>query len=90
MSLAMQHESESNLSMAMATTQGTGPIDQENEDQMIDMGGDAPDAEIVTRTNVQLTELPLSLEEIQTMVFELATSIRVEEQEQTLKAQLNV
>ena len=84
----MQHESESNLSMAMATTQGTGPADQENEDQMIE-GGDMPDQEIVTRTKVQLNELPLTLEEIQTMVFELATQIRVEEHEKTLKAQLD-
>ena len=65
----MQHESES---MANATTQGTGPIDQDNEEQLMEMGGDMADAEIVTKTNVQLSELPLSLDDIQSMIFDLA------------------
>ena len=69
----MQHESESNLSMmAIATTQGTGPLDQDNEEQLMEMGGDMADAEIVTKTNVQLSELPLSLDDIQSMIFDLA------------------
>ena len=38
----------------------------------MEMGGDMADAEIVTKTNVQLSELPLSLDDIQSMIFDLA------------------
>ena len=30
------------------------------------------DVEIITKTNVQLSELPLSLDDIQNMIFDLA------------------
>ena len=45
------------------STQTQTPGDQNNEDQLAELG-DISEAEIITRTGVQISELPLMFEDI--------------------------
>ena len=47
---------------------------------------DEPEFEVVTKTNVLLSELPLEFEQIQNAIFELEANIKLKEQEKTLQA----
>ena len=68
-------------------TQGTGSTpqnstpggDNEIDEQLL---GDLPEPEIVTKTRVKLKELPLTVVDIQNAIFELATQINLEDQNQ--------
>ena len=58
----------------MPVTQSTPGGDAENDDP------DMPEQEIKTKTGVMLAELPVSLDDIQNAILELATQINLEEQ----------
>ena len=69
------------------TTQSTSqgytpkPVDGETAGQMLD--AEYADSEIVTKTNILLSELPLSQDDIKAMISNLAETIR---QEKTIKS----
>ena len=73
----------------MAVTQGTGYTQQtaggdpENDDVngKLDLS-----EEIITISQVQITDLPISFEEIQQAVFDLAAQIKLEQQAMQLQA----
>ena len=58
----------------MPVTQSTPGGEPDNED-------DLPEREILTKTRVMLTELPITPDDIQAAILELATQIQVEEQQ---------
>ena len=58
----------------MPVTQSTPGGEPENEE-------DLPEQEILTKTRVMLAELPITPEDIQAAILELATQIQLEEQQ---------